>query len=135
LYGFYPLSYFVGLDGRLIAVNDLGSTGKAIDTAFSYKNNYNVVSYSPIEDLVGDVYGHFKSASSPEAEITIIDSKGRIIVDYDPSSHGGKAAANSVPNIVLKLNLAKKGVEGAKVAAAGKSGYGPMFIPARGSVK
>ncbi len=40
LYGCYPLSYVVDLEGRLVAVNDKDPTGKAIDTVSLYQKNF-----------------------------------------------------------------------------------------------
>jgi len=40
LYGIYYLSFACDLDGRVIAVNDKDSSGRAIDTAWMYHENY-----------------------------------------------------------------------------------------------
>ncbi|MFN8548137.1 MAG: methyl-accepting chemotaxis protein [Candidatus Eisenbacteria bacterium] len=40
LYGIYYLSFACDLDGRVIAVNDKDSTGRSIDTAWMYHENY-----------------------------------------------------------------------------------------------
>ena len=40
LYGLYPISMMVDMDGRVVAVNDLDAAGKKIDTAYLYTQNF-----------------------------------------------------------------------------------------------
>ncbi len=40
LYGLYPISMMVDMEGRVIAVNDLDATGKPINTAYLYNKNF-----------------------------------------------------------------------------------------------
>lgn len=40
LYGFYVLSFVVDLEGKVLAVNDLDPSGKAINTSFLYEKNF-----------------------------------------------------------------------------------------------
>ncbi|MEI6712932.1 MAG: methyl-accepting chemotaxis protein [Verrucomicrobiota bacterium] len=190
LYGCYPLSFLVDLEGRVIAVNDKNSSGKAIETAYLYKKNFKnadwfrsaltgnflkgegvdgtvvqdvhqdedvkriygtdgfVLGFSaPVKDsddkiigvwhncavlsLVGDIlidsYNNLKKHAEPSAEIAIIDSKGRLLLEVDPSSHSGKISAEPDPNLTLKLNLAEKGLPAAVAVVAGKSGHGTFL--------
>ena len=40
LYGLYPISMMVDMEGRVVAVNDLDATGKKIDTTYLYTQNF-----------------------------------------------------------------------------------------------
>ncbi len=40
LYGLYPISMMVDMEGRVVAVNDLDATGKPINTAYLYTKNF-----------------------------------------------------------------------------------------------
>ncbi len=40
LYGLYPISMMVDMEGKVVAVNDLDATGKPINTAYLYNKNF-----------------------------------------------------------------------------------------------
>ncbi len=40
LYGLYPISMMVDMEGRVVAVNDLDAMGKPINTAYLYNKNF-----------------------------------------------------------------------------------------------
>lgn len=83
----------------------------------------NVASLGFIEEVFAKTYEHFRREKIPTADVTLIDSKGRLLVDYDPSL-SGREGPNHDRNVLLKYNLAEKGSEVAKLLVAGKSGYG-----------
>ncbi|NUQ51424.1 MAG: methyl-accepting chemotaxis protein [Phycisphaerales bacterium] len=80
----------------------------------------NFANFSLVEDIVMDTYATLAERKLDSAEITLLDSKGNVIVDCDPTLHAGKFTRDM--NVIGKLNLAEKGVESAKQAVAGKSG-------------
>ncbi|MFO0834955.1 MAG: methyl-accepting chemotaxis protein [Phycisphaerales bacterium] len=80
----------------------------------------NFANFSLVEDIVMDTYATLGERKLESAEITLLDAKGNVIVDCDPSIHAGKFARDM--GVIGKLNLAEKGVESARQAVAGKSG-------------
>jgi methyl-accepting chemotaxis protein len=82
----------------------------------------NYAKLSVVEEILGDTYRLLKTQGCPSAEMTLVDSKGRILVDCDPSVNG-KVANRDMDGVVLKLNLAEKGVEAARRAVAGETGF------------
>jgi len=84
----------------------------------------NYAKWSLVEDIFTASYRPLKEAGLASAELTLLDSKGRVIVDCDPTVNGGQTANHDMENVVFKLNLAEKGVEAAKEAIAGNTGSG-----------
>ena len=80
----------------------------------------NFTNFSLVEDIVMDTYTTLKERGLDAAEVTLLDSKGNVIVDCDPTLHAGKLVRDM--NVIGKLNLVDKGVVAAKEAVAGKSG-------------
>ncbi|MEX0830045.1 MAG: methyl-accepting chemotaxis protein [Nitrospirales bacterium] len=83
----------------------------------------NRVKFSLVEEIVQTAYQELKSSGYPGTEITVLGGNGQVIVDYDPSSQGKEDITHDLENTLLTLNLAEKGVEAAKFAVAGKTGY------------
>ncbi|AOT08153.1 PAS domain S-box protein [Pseudoalteromonas luteoviolacea] len=81
----------------------------------------NVVDFAAVENIVAETYTILSERGFVSAELTILDSEGRIIVDYDPV---GQNEANYQRdfNVLDNLNLAQNGVEGARLAVSGLSG-------------
>ncbi|SIN90773.1 PAS domain S-box protein [Salinivibrio sp. ES.052] len=81
----------------------------------------NVVDFSTVESIVAESYELLAKRGLVSAELTLLDSQGRIIVDYDPV---GQNEANYQRDfqVLGKLNLATNGVEGARLAVAGLTG-------------
>jgi methyl-accepting chemotaxis protein len=165
LYGCYPLSIIVDLEGKVIAVNDKDPAGKSINTAELYQKSYkdaewfkeslagrftksdsldgtfvqdlhvdedvrraynsdglvlgfsapikdasgktigvwhNAANFSLVEEILGDAYKHLKADGLERAELMLIDSKGRVLADYDPSGNGHKDSFVHDPNVILK---------------------------------
>ncbi len=190
LYGFYLISLFVDLDGKVIAVNDHAPDGKPIDTAPLYQKNYKeagwfqdalagrflksdildgtvvedvhvdedvkkvyggeglVVGFAaPVKDSSGKVIGVWNNRAAfslveeifqtaykdlsregmAGAELTLLDSRGRVIVDFDPGVAATNAVVKHDMNVLLKLNLAEAGVEAARAVVEGRSGHGSGF--------
>ena len=83
----------------------------------------NFAKWSLVEDIVASKYESLKQAGLSSAEFTLLDAQGRVIVDCDPSVNG-TVANHDMENVILKLNLAERGVEAAKQAVAKQSGHG-----------
>ena len=90
-------------------------------TVIAYWSNR--AKFSLVEEIIADSYREIKTNGYPGAEITVLDSVGRVIIDYDPMVHGKEAPNHNFETVVLKLNLAEKGVKAAQEAVAGKTGY------------
>lgn len=88
----------------------------------AYWNNR--AKFAVVEGIFGDAYSELKRSGFPGAELTLLDSEGRILVDYDPVRTGSEAPNHDFDNVILKLNLADKGVEAAQQAVAGQRGSG-----------
>ena len=83
----------------------------------------NRAKFSLVEEIVSDSYREIKANGYPGAEITLLDSVGKVIVDYDPMVHGKEAPNHNFEKVIFKLNLAEKGVAAAQASIAGKTGY------------
>lgn len=80
------------------------------------------VKFSLIEDLVAEEYQELKGAGLSSSELTVLDHRGTVIVDYDALSRGSEAIIRDT-NVLGKLNLAEKGVTAAQEAISGKRGW------------
>ena len=108
----------------------LGNDGLSLGfSAPVYDENGTVVAYwsnrtnfGVVEQMFQDAYANLKELGFPGAELTLLDSEGRVLVDYDPSTTG---TADIVRNfdVLMKLNLAEKGVGLAQAAVAGGAGF------------
>ncbi len=94
-----------------------------------YDENGRVVAYwtnrtnfSVIEQMFADVYVNLKEQGFPGTELTVLDSQGRVLVDYDPGKTGTLEVVRNF-DVLMKLNLAEKGVEVAQAAVRGESGF------------
>lgn len=83
----------------------------------------NRAKFSMVEGIVQDAYQELKASGLVNSEITVMDSEGRVIVDYDPGSSGAEEMVHDFENVLFQLNLAEKGVGIAQQAVQGKSGY------------
>lgn len=67
-------------------------------------------------------YKRLKSGGFPGAELTLVDRKGNIIVDFDPVEQRTENLRHNFDDVLGKLNLAANGVEAAKRLLTGQSG-------------
>ncbi|MCB1059863.1 MAG: methyl-accepting chemotaxis protein [Calditrichaeota bacterium] len=80
--------------------------------------------FSLVEEMVTASYAGLKKTGLTKAEITILDKDGKIIVDHDPTIQGGdNSIKRDLNSVLLKFNLADKGVEPARRAVKGETGY------------
>ncbi len=186
LYGLYPLTIAVDLEGKVIAVNDRDSAGKPVDTAAVYQQNFksaswfkaalegkflksdildgtyveevqvdetvkritggtgmvvpftapikdvsgkvigvwhNLATFSLVEEIVEDAFRDLAKRGYDRSEFTLLDSKGTVLIDYDPAARSGDTKVFHDPAVSLKLNLVEAGVEAAREAVKGSSGH------------
>ncbi len=83
----------------------------------------NLAMFSLVEEIVQKEFTLLQTAGYAGAEITLLDGEGRIIVDFDPIRQGTEGMTHNLENVLLKFNLAEKGVEAAQKAVAGKTGH------------
>ncbi|GLT19338.1 hypothetical protein GCM10007938_31200 [Vibrio zhanjiangensis] len=119
-------SYVYGPDQRLI--DDLSTSYDMIFASVIQDSSgnavglwVNVVDFEVVENIVAETYELLSKRGFVSSELTILDNKGRIIVDYDPVGQN-EAVYERDFNVLGNLNLATNGVEGARLAVAGLSG-------------
>ncbi len=83
----------------------------------------NRVKFSLVEEIVQTAYQELKEAGWAGSEISLLGDKGQVLVDYDPSNQGTEDMTHDFEKTLFKLNLVETGVESAKFAVAGKTGY------------
>ncbi|WP_300302607.1 methyl-accepting chemotaxis protein [Ferrovibrio sp.] len=81
----------------------------------------NFTDFGLVEQIVQQTADSLAKGGLTNAEITLLDGQGKVIVDYDSDKLAGKAYTRDW-NVIGKLNLAEAGVEAARLAVAGKSG-------------
>ena len=81
----------------------------------------NVAKFSLVEEILLATYLEMKAQGLDATEITLLDEKGRVIIDCDPSKLGREEIAHDM-NVIGKLNLAEKNVEAAVEVLKGKPG-------------
>ena len=87
----------------------------------------NRAKFSLVEEIFQQTYQSLKQAGFPSAELTLLDGKGRVIVDYDPQHQGTDSVVHDFQQVLMTLNLVDKGVSVAKEAVEGQSGYHNAF--------
>lgn len=105
----YGNSFTVGvvnIEGRVVGILTARANFKYIEAEFQ---NY---------------YQTIKNSGNADVELTLLNSKGEVVVDYDPFSKNGSSSIVRDPEVILNLNLADNGVEAAKNLVEGKSGKG-----------
>ena len=81
-----------------------------------------VTRFSAIEKHILQTYFELREEGNPSAEITMLDSKGRVIIDCDPTKTGKDAIVRDLA-IIGKFNLADKGVAAAENVVQGEAGW------------
>jgi Methyl-accepting chemotaxis protein (MCP) signalling domain len=184
-YGIYYLTYFVDLEGNLVAVNTVDNKGNKINTDFLYTKNfsheswfadvsnekfytaegmltgtaikdihsdqdvkkiysdeglsigfaapvtdengktigiwYNAARFDLVESIIKDSYDTLAKQGFDAYQISILDSQGNLIADYDPK-YSGKTEYTRDMSKLLKQNLVSLGITPAIEAIAGKNG-------------
>ncbi len=81
----------------------------------------NVAKFSLVEEVFSATYQRLKSKGLGSAELTLLDQKGNIIVDYDPGTRGSEEIHRDMDTIG-KFNLVEREVEAAVQAVSGEAG-------------
>lgn len=81
----------------------------------------NAADFGVVEEIFKSGYAQLKTQGLGLAELTLIDRKGRVLVDYDPT-RTGRTEVEHDANVLFKLNLAENGVTAAQQLVAGQSG-------------
>ncbi|MCA9471540.1 MAG: methyl-accepting chemotaxis protein [Nitrospirales bacterium] len=82
----------------------------------------NRMGFGAVERMVQDSYENLKSLGFAGAELSLLDGSGRLLVDYDPVTSGALTITRDF-TVLTKFNLAENGVEAAKAAVNGESGF------------
>jgi methyl-accepting chemotaxis protein len=84
----------------------------------------NFADFGLVEAIFDSFYQDFARRGQGSAELTLLDPKGNIIVDYDPKTQGFTAFSGYKrnPKVIGKFNLAEKGVAVAQRAVKRESG-------------
>jgi methyl-accepting chemotaxis protein len=80
----------------------------------------NVTKFGLVEEIVYSAYGDLKERGLGSAEITLLDSKGNVIIDCDPLARGTTDVVRDM-SVIGKFNLVEKGVEAAQHVIDGKA--------------
>ena len=81
----------------------------------------NFADFGLVEEIVAGFYNQLAADGMVRSEITVLDPKGNVIVDYDPVGQGWTDYRRN-PEVIGKLNLVKLGVGSASDAVAGRTG-------------
>ncbi|GJL62226.1 MAG: hypothetical protein NPIRA04_08800 [Nitrospirales bacterium] len=82
----------------------------------------NRINFEAIGNLIQQAYLELEASGYPSAELTVLDGKGYVIVDYDPSTQMTKDIVNNF-DVLFTLNLVEYGMAAATHAVNGKTGY------------
>ncbi len=84
----------------------------------------NFADFGLVEEIIASSYSALAASGMGAAEITLLNSAGVVLVDYDPHAKGFKEYADYKRDfgVIGKLNLAKVGVVAAQRAIAGEQG-------------
>ncbi len=82
----------------------------------------NRMDFSAIENELVHEYQDLAADGRVTTEFTMMDSQGRLLVDYDPSGNNMDLAVSHDMNQILNYNLVTANFEPAKLAASGETG-------------
>ncbi|MSP81961.1 MAG: hypothetical protein EXQ94_03255, partial [Alphaproteobacteria bacterium] len=86
----------------------------------------NFADFGLVEEIVGGFYADLAAKGEANAEITVLDAEGVILVDYDSETMAGGAYERDW-SVVESLNLVEQGVEAAVAATRGETGSMDTF--------
>ncbi|HAI11889.1 MAG TPA: hypothetical protein DCM28_09310 [Phycisphaerales bacterium] len=82
----------------------------------------NYTNWYVVEEIIVNSYKNLADHDMHSAELTLLDKSGVILVDCDPLGNG-KEINHDMEKVILKLNLAEKGVQAAQLAVKGENGH------------
>ena len=81
-----------------------------------------------VEYEFATIYKRFVSLGLKNTELTLLDGKGNIVIDFDPAHHNkGIKPNHDFRKVINKFNLAKKGILAAQKVIKGHSGVMDSF--------
>lgn len=80
-----------------------------------------------VEGEFQEYYRTIKNSGVEAVELTLINSKGQVILDFDPMRNGKSLDMVHDPSVLLNLNLEEKGVEAARSLVKGQTGHGTSY--------
>lgn len=83
----------------------------------------NRAKFAVVEEIFTSAYKSLKGIGMKSAELTLINGKGEVILDYDPLTKGNEKISHDFEKVIFKLNLASKEVEAAQKLIKGESGH------------
>jgi len=83
----------------------------------------NRAKFSLVEEIVQRAYQALLRSGMAGAELTLLDSQGSVLVDYDPSQQGTEDIVHDFNQVIMKTNLVEQGVAMAQEAVSGNSGF------------
>ena len=83
---------------------------------------HNYAKFSLVEDIIIDAYKSLNGKGLTDVELTLLNEKGQVVIDFDPlSGHGNEKGVLRDFGVLFKLNLADKGVTAAVRASRNKA--------------
>ncbi len=77
--------------------------------------------FSNVEAIIAQAYRDIEG-DFPGSELTLLDATGRVLVDYDPAFQNTHDVTHDF-DVLMKLNLAERGVPAAQAAVRGETGF------------
>jgi methyl-accepting chemotaxis protein len=123
----YPLhrnsdvqSIYSGDDG--LTIGFVAPVYDANGTVIAVWHNY--AKHSLVEEFFIEAWKSLKKKGLGATELTLLDQEGNIIVDHDPAlGRGTESGVQHNFDVLMKLNLAEKGVGAAVKAVANENGF------------
>ncbi|MEQ8639679.1 MAG: methyl-accepting chemotaxis protein [Alphaproteobacteria bacterium] len=81
----------------------------------------NFADFALVEDIIAGAYDQLAAEGFGNAELTLLDRSGKVIVDYDPKGQGWTTYDRNFA-VIGQLNLADAGVTAAQAAVRGERG-------------
>ncbi len=75
-----------------------------------------------LEDILVEGMAELRAMGFKTSELTVLSAKGLVLTEYDPTWRKTEAYVND-EDALLKLNLSEAGLEPAKLAVSGKTGW------------
>ncbi len=84
-----------------------------------------------LEQIIRDAYQKLNQAGFPHASLVLQDAKGFTLLEFDLRSYQSESPEYDLENIIFKTNLSQLGVNAARQALGGQSGYSREYSPGK----